>query len=93
MPEHFIATYKTGKWELCLAAAKIIADKHDSKLLEMARHHHQSGRYIDAHADQQTLMACLRSIERWSYCNIPAARYDELCGVIGFEPRTTLNHF
>lgn len=93
MSEHFIATYESGSWELCLKAAKLLAEKHESKLIQMGLYHYQDGRYIDAHADEQVLMASLRSIERWCYANVPAARYDEICSVIGFEPRTTLNHF
>ena len=44
-------------------------------------------------ADVDELYHGMNAIEEWSYSNIPAFMYDELCEVMGYTPRSTLNMF
>ena len=82
MLDHFIATYRhrSCTWEQCLQVAASYQEQW-------------RGYMITNRSDAEALHAGMNAIEQWCYSNIPAPMYDELCEVMGYTPRSTLNMF
>ena len=80
MLEHFIATYRhrSCTWQQCL---------------EIAASYQERWIYDMNGAEAELLHAGMNAIEEWCYSNIPAHMYDELCEIMGYTPRSTLNMF
>tara|TARA_Y100000004_G_scaffold178652_1_gene221432 strand:+ start:320 stop:619 length:300 start_codon:yes stop_codon:yes gene_type:complete len=95
MLDHFIATYRhrSCTWEQCLQVAASYQERWHRHMDALNGHHYSSGVYIDNRADAEALHAGMNAIEKWCYSNIPAPMYDELCEVMGYTPRSTLNMF
>ncbi len=93
--ENFIWTYqhKSCTWGQCLQLGASYLKRWHKHMDAMNGHHYSSGVYIDNRVDADALHAGMNAIEKWSYSNIPAFMYDELCEVMGYTPRSTLNMF
>jgi hypothetical protein len=95
MLDHFIATYlhQSCTWGQCLTLAASYQKRWHQHMDAMNGRHYSSGVYIDNRVDAEALHAGMNAIEEWAYSNIPAFMYDELCEVMEYTPRSTLNMF